>query len=121
MPAEPSLHLLFSPMPDPDIKDESDFSNYLFDRYLHTLASLFLLLGLAIPPILLPLNAFAGRGEPGGIRGLDRLSFSNVSPLHTGRYWAHLVLAILAILYICHILQREIRDYDRLRQTLASA
>jgi hypothetical protein len=108
-------------MPDPDLKDASGFDNYLFDRYLHTIARIFIALTLTIPPILLPLNAIAGRGQLDGVRGLDRLSFSNVSPLHTERYWAHLVLALGAVFSVCLILQREIRDYERLRQTLTAS
>src|SRR5882757_3132138 len=101
-------------MPDPDLKGASGFDNYLFDRYLHTIVRIFIILGLTMLPILLPLNAIAGRGELGSVRGLDTLSFSNVSPLHTERYWAHLVLALFAAIAVCFILQREIWDYDRL-------
>lgn len=117
-PTTLSLPLLFWPMPDPDLDGPSGFDNYLFDRYLHTITRIFVVLGLFIIPILLPLNVIAGSGQLGGVRGLDILSFSNVSPLHTERYWAHLLLALGAILFVCLTLQREIQDYARLSKML---
>lgn len=99
-----SPQILLSPMPDPDLSDLSEFDNYLFDRYLYIIVRIFLLLGLTIAPVLLPLNAVAGRGEVGGVTGLDLLSFANVSPLHTERYWAHLVSALFAVFSVCFVL-----------------
>jgi hypothetical protein len=78
--------MLFSPIPDPDLKHASRFENYLLDRYLQTMLRIFALLGLIILPVLLLLNIIDGRNELGGVRGLDRLSFLNISLSHTGRY-----------------------------------
>ena len=36
-----------------------------------------------------------------GLAGLDKLAWGNIKPTHTHRYWAHLIMAILAIIYIC--------------------
>ena len=114
------LHLrtLFSPIPDPDLKHASGFDNYLLDRYMQTMLRIFALLGLIILPVLLPLNIIDGRNELGGVRGLDRLSFSNIGLSHTGRYWVHLVLAIFAIITVCYSIQGELRDYARLQSSL---
>jgi hypothetical protein len=100
--------MLFLPMPDPHLKHASGFENYLFDRYLHTVMRIFILLGLTITLILIPLNTIDGRNELQGVKGLDRLSFSNVGLSHTDRYWAHLALAIFVIVSVCYILQHEL-------------
>lgn len=110
--------MLFLPVPDPHPKHARGFENYLFDRYLYTVMKVFLLLGLTIIPILLPLNLIDGKGDSAGIRGLDRLSFSNVGISHANRYWAHLMLALFAIVLVCYILHNELRDYNRLRRSL---
>ncbi|KAH8674390.1 hypothetical protein BGZ60DRAFT_403801 [Tricladium varicosporioides] len=103
------------PTPDFDIKDAAGLDNYFFDRYLHTIARIFLLLGLTIPPILIPINIANGKNEAGGVKGLDRLSFSNVGFSHTDRYWIHLVVAILVVTLVCHTLQHEVREYARIQ------
>jgi hypothetical protein len=108
-------------MPDPSLTRPSGFDNYLFDRYLHTIVRIFLLLCLAILPILLPLNIVNGRNEPGGVTGLDRLSFLNLRPSHVDRYWAHLVLGVCTAATVCLILHRELHDYKRLRQEQAAS
>jgi hypothetical protein len=105
-------------MPDPDLKQTTSLDNYFFDRYLHTMVRIFAFLGLTIPTILLPLNIVDGRNQPGGVRGLDRLSFSNISSSHTSRYWAHLILAIFIVFLVCSILRHEIRTYNRLQRAL---
>jgi hypothetical protein len=73
------------------------------------------LLGLIVPPILIPLNVVDGKNETGGVRGLDRLSFSNVGFSHTDRYWVHLVIAILVVALVCYILRYEVREYARIQ------
>jgi hypothetical protein len=93
----------------------------LFDRYPYTIVRIFLLLCLTVLPILLPINIVNGRNESGGVKGLDRLSFLNIGPSYTDRYWAYLVLAIFVAATVCLILQREIHDYTRLRKRLATS
>jgi hypothetical protein len=110
--------MFFSPIPDPDLKHASGFENYLFDRYLQIILRIFILLGLIILPVLLPLNIIDGRNELGGVTGLDRLSYLNIGLSHTSRYWAHLVLAIFTIISVCYTIQAELRNYARLRGSL---
>ena len=88
--------------------------NYFFDRYLHTLVRTFLLLGMVALPILIPLNVVDGKNESGGVKGLDRLSFSNVGLQHTDRYWAHLSVALFVIVTVCHTIRAELQDYTRI-------
>ncbi|KAH7309382.1 hypothetical protein BKA65DRAFT_485479 [Rhexocercosporidium sp. MPI-PUGE-AT-0058] len=111
------VRMLLSPIPDPELKHASGFENYLFDRYLQTVLKIFIVLGLVILPVLLPLNMVDGRNELGGVRGLDRLSYSNIGLSHTGRYWAHLVLATFVIISICYTIQGELLDYARLQSS----
>ncbi|CZT07019.1 uncharacterized protein RAG0_12606 [Rhynchosporium agropyri] len=118
-PVPLQLRMLLSPFPDPVLKDASGFQNYLFDRYLQTVLKLFVVLGLVILPVLLPLNMVDGRNELGGVRGLDRLSFSNIGLSHTGRYWVHLVLAVFAIISVCYTIRGELLDYVRLQSSFA--
>ena len=47
---------------------------------------------------------------------MDQLAWGNIKPEHTDRYWAHLVLAVLSILYVCAVFFDELRGYIRLRQ-----
>ncbi|CZT53510.1 uncharacterized protein RSE6_15125 [Rhynchosporium secalis] len=118
-PVPLQLRMLLSPIPDPVLRHASGFQNYLFDRYLQTVLKIFIVLGLVILPVLLPLNIVDGRNELGGVRGLDRLSYSNIGLSHTGRYWAHLVLGIFAIITVCYTIRAELLDYVRLQRSFA--
>ncbi|KAI2676559.1 hypothetical protein CBS147317_8670 [Penicillium roqueforti] len=98
---------------------------YFFLRYLRMLLKIFLPLGLVILPVLLPINRAGGKGQTyengtSGTRysvtGLDQLAWGNVTPEHTSRYWAHLVMAVIAIIYVCAVFFDELRNYIRLRQ-----
>ncbi|KFY30556.1 hypothetical protein V493_01829 [Pseudogymnoascus sp. VKM F-4281 (FW-2241)] len=111
--------MIFLPMPDPKSDQSSGLENYLFDRYMHTLLRIFILLGLTLLPILLPIN-LGGKSDIVGVKGLDRLSFSNVGFLHPERYWAHLVSAIFVAISVCLILQAELRSYSRFEESLGA-
>ncbi|KAL9063473.1 MAG: hypothetical protein Q9161_009455, partial [Pseudevernia consocians] len=88
---------------------------YLFLRYLMMLLKIFIPLATVIVPVLIPVNLTGGRGAQGGVSGLDQLSWTNVSPTHTDRYWVHLVLAILVVVWVCRIARTELLCYTRLR------
>ena len=102
---------------------------YFFLRYLRTLLKIFVPLAFLILPILIPLNAVHGRGSNfvsgpysydkttyTNVTGLDVLAWGNVRPTKNNRYWAHLVLAVVVIVYTCFVLFDELRKYVRLRQ-----
>lgn len=101
---------------------------YFFLRYLRTLLKIFIPLALLILPILLPTNAIHGRGSDfaegkfghstswQNVTGLDQLAWGNVPPTKNNRYWAHLVLAIVVIVWTCFVFFDELRGYIRLRQ-----
>ena len=111
--------MMFFPMPDP-LATTTALENYLFDRYIHTLLRIFVLLSLILVPILLPLNVIGGKGEAGGVQGLDKLSFANVGVSHCDRYWAHLVLAIFVVVAIGKTVQFELSEYRRLQEDFES-
>ena len=93
---------------------------------MRTLLKIFIPLAFVILPILLPTNAVYGRGSHfatgiyhkdawTNVNGLDTLAWGNVRPTKNHRYWAHLVLAILVVVYSCFIFFDELRGYIRLR------
>jgi len=99
---------------------------YFFLRYLRMLLKIFIPLGILILPVLLPLNRVGGKGttlkndtdssSSWDVHGFDQLAWGNVKPEHTSRYWAHLVMAVIVIIYVCAIFFDELRGYIRLRQ-----
>ena len=101
---------------------------YFFLRYLRTLLKIFVPLACLILPILLPLNAKNGRGSAfatgvfsnttawSNVTGLDRLAWGNVPPDKTNRYWGHLILAVVVVIWTCWVFYDELRGYIRLRQ-----
>ncbi|KAK2762844.1 hypothetical protein FQN54_001019 [Arachnomyces sp. PD_36] len=95
---------------------------FFFLRYLRMLLKIFLPLAFIILPILLPLNKSGGRdtneiaGVHYNVSGLDQLAWGNVAPQNTDRYWAHLVLAVVVVVYVCAVFFDELRGYIRLRQ-----
>ena len=86
----------------------------------------FVPLMVIIVTILLPINYHGGRDngvfDIGGERvasnvtGLDRLSWQNVAPTQTNRYWAHLVCAALAISWTLYRIYREKVNFIDVRQ-----
>jgi len=106
---------------------------YFFLRYLQTLLIIFVPLACVLLPILLPINYVGGRnttgltaantnatdGAPGSVDmpgGLDTLAWGNVSPNQTHRYWAHLLLGIVVVIWVCYVFFAELRVYIRVRQ-----
>ncbi|TKA63291.1 hypothetical protein B0A49_11104 [Cryomyces minteri] len=86
---------------------------YFFLRYLRMLLKIFIPMACVILPILLPINHTNGDGNA---RGLDQLGWQNIGPTKTSRFWAHLILAVLVVVYVCYVLYTELRGYIRLRQ-----
>lgn len=92
------------------------------------LLKIFVPLGCLLLPVLLPLNKADGKDtslkngtDPGGDRwnvtGMDQLAWGNVKPEHTHRYWAHLIMALIVIVYVCAVFFDELKGYIRLRQS----
>ena len=87
---------------------------------------IFVPLMVIIVTILLPINYHGGKdsgvfnvGEErvaSNITGLDTLSWQNVAPTETKRYWAHLVCAILAISWTLYRIYCEKLNFIDVRQ-----
>ena len=73
-------------------------------------------LALLIPPILIPLNILRGETVQSEIRGLDQFSWANVSATRTNVYWAHLIMALVPVAYICFVIHNEFFEFIRVRQ-----
>ncbi|KAL2065629.1 hypothetical protein VTL71DRAFT_3299 [Oculimacula yallundae] len=113
---------------DREVINKCGLDAYFFLRYLQTLLVIFIPLALVILPILLPLNHHGGRGsnyfnetigsplQGPNVKGLDVLAWGNVRPTHTGRYWAHLILALVVIIWVCGVFFSELRVYIKVRQ-----
>ncbi|KAF5962905.1 hypothetical protein FBULB1_13732 [Fusarium bulbicola] len=80
-------------------------------------------------PSLIPLNYVGGRGSQIArdgesrlnqsavqITGLDTLTWANVKPKNSQRYWVHLSMAIVVVVWTCAIFFDEMRVYVRVRQ-----
>ena len=108
-----------------DFVQKCGLDAYFFLRYLRTLLKIFVPAALVILPILIPLNLVDGRGarfalgqqeNASNVTGLDQLAWGNVAPDHTGRYWAHWLLALSLVIWICYVSFDELRGYIRMRQ-----
>lgn len=108
-----------------DFVQKCGLDAYFFLRYLRTLLKIFVPAALVILPILIPMNAVGGRGahfavgqneNSSNVTGLDTLAWGNVAPTHTGRYWAHWILGLGLIIWVCYVSFDELRNYIRMRQ-----
>ena len=115
---------------DREVIKKCGLDAYFFLRYLQTLLIIFIPLAVVILPVLLPLNFISGRGPAyalefgnntsnsadANVTGMDQYAWGNVRPTHTHRYWAHLVLALLVIVWVCGVFFTELRVYIKVRQ-----
>jgi hypothetical protein len=115
---------------DREIIKKCGLDAYFFLRYLQTLLIIFIPIALVVIPILVPLNYIGGMGRDvvnnatdGNNNtnvniptGLDTLAWGNVAPNKQHRRWAHLVLALLVILWVCGVFFSELRVYVKIRQ-----
>ncbi|KAG5918597.1 hypothetical protein E4U61_001614 [Claviceps capensis] len=112
---------------DRDVINKCGLDAYFFLRYLRTLLVIFIPICLIVLPILVPINYVGGKGKriDGDMSedraqqnptGLDTLAWGNVTPFNTSRYTAHLVMAILVIIWVCTVFFLELRVYIKIRQ-----
>lgn len=89
---------------------------YLFLQYLQLLLRIFVPMAIVILPILLPINRL---GDVPGVSGLDSFAWPNVGiPSKRKRLWAHAVLAVFVVIWVCYNFYRALRKFVRLRQTI---
>ncbi|KAL2872564.1 putative DUF221 domain protein [Aspergillus lucknowensis] len=128
-PSPPGLFRWISPIfrtSSSEFIQKCGLDAYFFLRYLRMLLKIFIPLGCIILPTLLPLNKVGGKdrahkngthtGDRWNVTGLDQLAWGNVAPENTHRYWGHLILAVIVIIYVCAVFFDELRGYIRLRQ-----
>lgn len=101
---------------DIDVIEKCGLDAYLFLRYLKTLLRIFIPVAIVVLPVLIPINLYGGRGPQNGVGGLDRMSWTNIAPSQTSRYWTHLCLSLLVVAWVCRIFWYELDSYTRLRQ-----
>lgn len=112
-------------VPDREIIKKCGLDAYFFMRYLKTLLVIFVPLAIVILPILIPVNFVGGIGQnlwnnetskANDVVGLNVLAWGNVKPENHTRRWAHLMLALLVIFWVCFVVFNEMRVYIKVRQ-----
>lgn len=89
---------------------------FLFLQYLQLLLRIFIPMACVILPILLPINR---AGDVPGVSGLDSFAWPNVGTEgKQHRLWAHLILAVLVVCWVCFNFFLALRKFIRLRQTI---
>ncbi|KAK4193735.1 hypothetical protein QBC35DRAFT_4522 [Podospora australis] len=115
---------------DREIIKKCGLDAYFFLRYLQTLLIIFIPIAVLVIPILIPINFVGGLGQEvvedetdneddrdkSIPRGLDTLAWGNIAPLKQHRRWAHLILALLVIIWVCGVFFAELRVYVKIRQ-----
>ncbi|KAG7692339.1 hypothetical protein KL930_004972 [Ogataea haglerorum] len=91
--------------------------SYYFLRFMYTLLILFVGMACLNIPVLIPVN-FCGGDEltKGIVRGLDRISTSNISSRNTNKYMFHFGMAIFVILWFHYVLIYEMKSCVEERQ-----
>ena len=121
------LFSVFKIKEDPEVLEKAGMDAYFFLRFLSMCLKIFTPMAIIIMPILIPLNVKQGKGTNTisgvtyNITGLDTLAWSNVSPANTSRYWAHLILAVGVVGWICFISHQELSHYITKRKQFISS
>lgn len=121
------LLTVFKIKEDPEVLKKAGMDAYFFLRFLSMCLKIFTPMAIVIMPILLPLNVNQGKGRSTisgvtyNITGLDTLAWSNVSPDRTGRYWAHLILAVGVVVWVCFMFHEELIHYIIKREEYMSS
>ena len=100
---------------------------YFFIRFLRAVIIIFVPLMLVLVVVLFPINYNKGKGNnyyfdsdgaevQWNVAGLDTLSWQNVDPARTSRYWAHLICAILVVCWSLWRMYREKVNFIDVRQ-----
>ncbi len=104
-------------LPDRIILEHSGLDAFFFLRYIRTLLTIFTSLSVIVIPSLVPLNLVGGNDAAGRTQGLDRYSWANVGLDHTAFYWAHLMMALIVIVFICYTIYVELLFYVHVRNS----
>lgn len=116
------IYTVFKIKEDPEVLYKAGMDAYFFLRYLSMNLKIFTPALCLILPILIPLNYNGGSddhtidGQQFDVKGMDRLAWANVSPSNTDRYWAHCILAVILIIWVCYVFHQELMHYVVKRQ-----
>lgn len=99
--------------PNAELISKCGLDAYFFLRYLRMLLKIFIPSAILVLPILIPINS---RGINTDVKGLDKYGWQNYDRAHVGRFWAHLILATLILMWFCYTVYDELRGYIRVRQ-----
>jgi len=115
--------------PDREVIQKCGLDAYFFLRYLKTLLVIFIPICAIVVPTLIPINYVDGKGQNINIGendsdrnntnlvvGLDTLAWGNVKNTNTSRRTAHLMMAILVVVWVCAVFFFELRVYIKVRQ-----
>ncbi|KAG8526403.1 uncharacterized protein KY384_000059 [Bacidia gigantensis] len=111
---------------DEELAAKCGLDGYFFIRLLRALLIIFVPLMCIVITALLPINYHGGRDTnvfrfhnqttAFNVTGLDTLSWQNVSPEKTHRYWGHLICALLTISWSLYRIYREKLNFIHVRQ-----
>ncbi|KAI6859031.1 hypothetical protein D0864_02105 [Hortaea werneckii] len=109
-----------------ELKEKCGLDGYFSIRFLRAMVIIFLPLMAACITILIPTNFIDGKNQRDfviegnmtnfNVTGLDTVSWQNVPPTQTDRYWAHLVCALLVISWTLYRIYREKIHFVTVRQ-----
>ncbi|KAK9236754.1 hypothetical protein V1525DRAFT_362281 [Lipomyces kononenkoae] len=102
-------------MPESEFIKKCGLDAYFFMRYLVMLIFIFFTASAIVLPVLLPING--ANTSSGTATGLDKLAWVNIGATDTSRYWAHLILAVVYIIFLCAVFYHEMAAYITMRQT----
>jgi len=98
------------------ILQKSDLDAFFFLRYLRTLLRIFISLSLIIISILISLNLVDEKNTVKKVQDLNQLSWENVRLRHINFYWAHLIMILSVIIFMCHTMYMKLFEYIRVWQ-----
>ncbi|ODV90862.1 hypothetical protein CANCADRAFT_112342 [Tortispora caseinolytica NRRL Y-17796] len=104
-------------LPDKYLLNKLGLDAYFFLRYLRFAAMVAIAGCILLFPILFPVNATGGAGQ----KGLDILSFSNISEPNRSRYYAHVFLGWIFYWGFLFLIYRELTFYTSLRQAVLTS
>ncbi len=104
-------------LPNKIILQHLGLDAFFFLQYIRTLLTIFTSLLVVIISCLVPLNLLGGNDVAGGTQGLDRYSWANIGLDHSAFYWAHLLMALLVIVFICYTIYVELLFYVHVRNS----
>ncbi len=99
------------------ILQNSGLDAFFFLRYIYILFTIFAALSVIVVSSLIPLNSLSSGNAVGENQALDRLSWANIGLNQTGFYWAHLVMALVVIVFVCHTIHVELVFYIHVRNS----